>query len=382
MSLVSEAESDLLWDELNLDDLIKGMDKQPQSVKDILIADIACSVKPLPDKKLQKVFKKPVYGALMNRYRSAPHIPKSISPSKINLLADPLSKLGGRYNAYERGKRAQKVAAVAAAEVSDEDSSLRGESSDSLLMQYQRRQQQHQPETRKEPASSFFLTGEDDDGEESDHYASNDNYGRLGNRNSNKPTTNNNKVGFASALRSKVKPTSVIRADMLQRAPVLSNAKRPDLRSKIGGGASRKPNQKAPGRKEGVGGGGRKVSKPLKHQPWQENTVANTFQPKFKRKQGPGAMKASDSNTGRLKNTKFLKNPHTKKMVKIISSGYGGGLGPAGREGGTGTGTKVGSKPNEYTSKIEKRNAVLTKKILKGSRNQEGQYTALTFHLP
>ena len=115
----SDFEKDLIWDELNLHNLVNSIDSNPisfQQFGDSLIGDN--SVKPLPknqqhrinmmhindslkpkgrltvDKKLDKVFKKSSYNAIMNRYESVPHKPKSISPKKLDILADPIK---GKY---------------------------------------------------------------------------------------------------------------------------------------------------------------------------------------------------------------------------------------------------------------------------------------------
>lgn len=79
------AEKDLVWEELELDDLL---DLGRQSIAAQQLEAEARKSKAIM--KQQKLMQKPGFNVLMDRYSSLPSKPKAISMSKLNQLADPI----------------------------------------------------------------------------------------------------------------------------------------------------------------------------------------------------------------------------------------------------------------------------------------------------
>ena len=82
-------EKDLVWEELELDDLLElGKKSLPQQIQAQQQQQIAAKSKPIAKK--MKLLSKPSYSVLMDRYQSLPNAPKGITKSKIDQLADPI----------------------------------------------------------------------------------------------------------------------------------------------------------------------------------------------------------------------------------------------------------------------------------------------------
>jgi hypothetical protein len=204
-----------LWGELNLTGLVGGDDNGNGSpnaaapnLAELLYKDL--TLKPMADKKKEQVFKKAHYGAIMGRYNSVPHNPKSISPSKINLLADPLR---GRYSSYDKVKSSEVD--------SDEEAPPRkGPETTSVLDRYANpkkyatvavpaaaiatiRQPKSPVKAAPSSSSAFFLTEADGGGDDEND----DNYGHFGRHNAEQRNgrTNSN---FASAMRNTIQDAS------------------------------------------------------------------------------------------------------------------------------------------------------------------------------
>lgn len=79
------AEMDLVWEELELDDLL---DLGRKSIAAQQLEAEARKSKAIM--KQQKLMQKPGFNVLMDRYSSLPSKPKAISMSKLNQLADPI----------------------------------------------------------------------------------------------------------------------------------------------------------------------------------------------------------------------------------------------------------------------------------------------------
>lgn len=159
-------ETDLLWNELQLDSLIDATeDNFPDFVhrgptlngispqKNVEFLKLRDS-----PHKLTEVFKKPAYSALISRYQSLPHKPKSIPLKKLSLLADPIR---GRYS-----------------RMSTNDSSISPKKISSNPLQ-------------KEPSSGFFLTETEN---------SDDDLNKVKDRNDKVGQKN----GFATTLRDRI----------------------------------------------------------------------------------------------------------------------------------------------------------------------------------
>jgi len=110
-------ETDLLWSELQLDSLIDTNDDnfpdfshRGPNLNGIISPQKNANVDFLKLRdsphKLTEVFKKPAYSALINRYQSLPHKPKSIPLKKLSQLADPIR---GRYSRINNDISSEKV---------------------------------------------------------------------------------------------------------------------------------------------------------------------------------------------------------------------------------------------------------------------------------
>ena len=191
-------ETDLLWNELQLDSLIDedvppsgaifynfnnksgkaavGLVSPSKSSNKLDGDELLLRNDRVGPQKIMEVFKKPAYSALINRYQSLPHKPKTIQLNKLNLLADPIK---GRYS-----RRLMD---------SEDSNDQPGESS-----KVSSNANKHEAIPRKaevvvikerEPSSAFFLT-ETDLVDESDNENENDHVAPHG--------------GFAAALRGEV----------------------------------------------------------------------------------------------------------------------------------------------------------------------------------
>jgi hypothetical protein len=78
-------EKELLWEELGLDSLLTYEQSFENKLDKKLLKN-----KPASVVNHQKMIKKPTYSAVMNRYNSMPHKPKTITKSKLDELADPV----------------------------------------------------------------------------------------------------------------------------------------------------------------------------------------------------------------------------------------------------------------------------------------------------
>ena len=205
-------ETDLLWNELQLDSLIDGDDEPPKGAifynlhnnKSSKAAVGLVSPSKSTDKldsddlllrndkegprKLIEVFKKPAYSALIDRYQSLPHKPKTIQLNKLNLLADPIKgrysrrlldsddsndKAGGNHHVASNPYNSNKHEAIIP-------------------------RREEVPIKKTEPVGAFFLT-ETDTMDESD--TEKDNYGGS---NIGENRAQATRGGFAAALRGEV----------------------------------------------------------------------------------------------------------------------------------------------------------------------------------
>ena len=187
------AESELVWNELQLESLIDSNDDE--NYPDAIFSQLHQSNKPTvglvsPQKniinasdlqlrgsphKIMEVFKKPAYSALINRYQSVPHKPKTIQIKKLNILADPIK---GRYSKFVNN----------AQEVSTEKETVSSFPDSKPLS--------NKSIVQKESSSAFFLT------EAEANYDSDDNF--KDEEKIDKAPLNIPKGGFAAALRGQI----------------------------------------------------------------------------------------------------------------------------------------------------------------------------------
>ena len=100
--------------------------------------------------KIMEVFKKPAYSALINRYQSLPHKPKTIQLNKLNLLADPIK---GRYSRRLLDSEDSNDQAGESNKVSS--------NAQNIIKQEAVTRKEEVVTKKKEPSSAFFLTETD-----------------------------------------------------------------------------------------------------------------------------------------------------------------------------------------------------------------------------